>query len=1140
MATGDIGSVVDTLEFDTSKTRYPDIIHVSGDVFAVAYEGVDGDGFVVTFTVDDVGQIGAAVIDSLEFETTVCSWPRIVAVAGDIYAIMYTGPSITAKVVTVSIDVSGNIGAAVVDSQTFLDADLPDFTDIIHVSGDVFAGIYTKNVGGDDFGKVFTFEMDSAGTIGAAEIDTLEYDTTGEDDWFKEIIHVAGNIFVIAHQTTSSHGMLTTVQIQPNGQIAATITDSLDFDSSGFFDETRMIHVTGVIYALVRTGAGSDGFITTFTIQADGSAITQVDDLEFDTANGNQPRIVNVGGQVYGIAYSGTDSDGFLKTVTIQSDGTISAVIDTLEFDTDIGQTPSIINVPDSDGYVVIAYWGTDNDGWAATAKVDLVSNGGNAPYREHYVLIDWDDDGDFGDTFEDISDDVQDIYVKHGKDRELNSPVASFASVTVKNSDHKYSKPNTSSPLNTGGNTLRSGHKIIIGEAFPFDDFTDTDGVGIESHTPNRQYGTEIWSEESGTFVIDTNQLKETGGVGGIATMDLEEASVHLSVQFKKGANNDGILVWRFTDTSNFLYVRTDGTNLDVRKVDGGADSSIATGALAWSNNDTKLIKVILHGENIFVLADRVLIVNTSSTFSETITKHGLGGPSLSTSARFDKWAGSFQLFYGTLDRIQPLPDQVRKVAVITASNDFKILAKLLLTRRVFPINGFPNGTNEIVEEILTNNATKASQLGFIFDTGETVSADGNTKAWWNVRALDICLKTAAEENGFFYQDQDGLYRFEKRAHRTTSPHDASTETVYEESATNGKYFTNLQWLEGDEDILNLVTASGRRAERINDDNFSAEIWRAREADVIDGGVSSSGLSLAGSETKVVYFESPFDAIAAVQGPVSTTTEVKIAINDTGGAIVNGPFAIGELVTGDTSTATGRVTKLGAGFIIIVVKSGTFTADEKIFAKLSASGVTGASINDGAAAGGSTLTNIQDFQANAQADGAGADKTSQLAVTLTPVDSTDIFNFGKGGKLTLVNSDTDTIYVTRLRVLGDAYKLQEKITATTEDAESQRRHGEKSFNIETDLFTTFDELQSLTDDIEAKEDSPRAKIVYDMVNGTKESTMSMFARRLSDKVTLVFPAMGINEDFFINQMEYFITQGNKAIVTRITAEEES
>lgn len=48
-------------------------------------------------------------------------------------------------------------------------------------------------------------------------------------------------------------------------------------------------------------------------------------------------------------------------------------------------------------------------------------------------------------------------------------------------------------------------------------------------------------------------------------------------------------------------------------------------------------------------------------------------------------------------------------------------------------------------------------------------------------------------------------------------------------------------------------------------------------------------------------------------------------------GTVTNGPFVVGDTVTGGTSTATGKITVVGSGFIKVAVLTGTFTSTEVI-----------------------------------------------------------------------------------------------------------------------------------------------------------------------------------------------------------------
>jgi len=220
------------------------------------------------------------------------------------------------------------------------------------------------------------------GIIADTVIDTLEFDTA--DCYTPAIVHVSGEVYAIAYRGTDNDGFLKTVTIATDGQIGNSVIDTLEFDTANGY-EPDITHVSGNVYAIAYRGTDNDGFLKTVTIAADGQIGNSViDTLEFDTANCYTPAIVHVSGEVYAIAYRGTDNDGFLKTVTIAADGQIgNSVIDTLEFDTANCYTPAILSTG-SDVYA-IAYRGTDNDGFlctigissgVATYQIDSVAGG--------------------------------------------------------------------------------------------------------------------------------------------------------------------------------------------------------------------------------------------------------------------------------------------------------------------------------------------------------------------------------------------------------------------------------------------------------------------------------------------------------------------------------------------------------------------------------------------------------------------------------------------------------------------------------------------------------------------------------------------------------------------------------------------
>ena len=97
------------------------------------------------------------------------------------------------------------------------------------------------------------------------------------------------------------------------GEIASLEHDiALAFDNSLVQVDTDAAAVYASTYALAYAGTDSDGFIATFTISADGSTITEVASVEHDTGQSFTNSLVQVDSDTYALAYSGTDSDGFI------------------------------------------------------------------------------------------------------------------------------------------------------------------------------------------------------------------------------------------------------------------------------------------------------------------------------------------------------------------------------------------------------------------------------------------------------------------------------------------------------------------------------------------------------------------------------------------------------------------------------------------------------------------------------------------------------------------------------------------------------------------------------------------------------------------------------------------------------------
>ena len=374
-AAGDITAVKtqvegNNLEHDTERGRYSSLVQVDSDTYALAYKGGAGGGaFISTFTISADGST-ITKVDSLEHDTNAdATTNSLVQVDSDTYALAYSGPGGDGFITTFTISADGST-ITKVDSLEH-DTTLGLSNSLVQVDSDTYALAY---VGADRDGFISTFTISADGST-ITEVDSLEHDTT--EVTHNSLVQVDSDTYALAYtQNSSADGYISTFTIDSDGNITAVKTQSegnnLEYDAETGTDNS-LVQVDSDTYALAYRGSEFDGYISTFTISADGSTITEVDSLEHDTERGAYPSIVQVDSVTYAVAYSGSGADGFISTFTIDSDGNITAVKtqsegNNLEHDTNKAEYNSLVQV-DSDTYA-LAYAGWGDDGFISTFTI--------------------------------------------------------------------------------------------------------------------------------------------------------------------------------------------------------------------------------------------------------------------------------------------------------------------------------------------------------------------------------------------------------------------------------------------------------------------------------------------------------------------------------------------------------------------------------------------------------------------------------------------------------------------------------------------------------------------------------------------------------------------------------------------------
>lgn len=359
MATGDIIGEIAFLEFDLYSGTLPKIIHIAGTIYAVAYQGYGNDGFVITIPIQDDGTIGA-VIESLEFDPVQGRGPSIIHISSDVYAIAYAGSGNNGIIKTLHIADDGDIGA-IIATSTFEAGGGIDEPIIVHIGGTTYAVFYG---GPDSDGWLKTITINNDGTIGAV-LHSWEFDSAYGR--YVDPIYISGNVWAFAYtaDAISGPGRIRTVTISDAGVISAIASGDYDTNQTSPPD---IFHISGDVYGIAYGGPGTDGWLKTITISGAGAIGAVIHFLEYDPSYGARPSVVSLGGNVWAIAYTGPDADGWLKTIGIDNDGTITGQVDEYEYDGDRGSYSDIFYI--SGEAYAIAYMGPGYDGWLKTLEI--------------------------------------------------------------------------------------------------------------------------------------------------------------------------------------------------------------------------------------------------------------------------------------------------------------------------------------------------------------------------------------------------------------------------------------------------------------------------------------------------------------------------------------------------------------------------------------------------------------------------------------------------------------------------------------------------------------------------------------------------------------------------------------------------
>lgn len=444
-------------------------------------------------------------------------------------------------------------------------------------------------------------------------------------------------------------------------------------------------------------------------------------------------------------------------------------------------------------------------------------------------MRIDFDEDGDFSDANSDVTSDVRQMNWTGGKNLKKQRADAAVLDLILKNDGHKYSPSSTASALYP--NTLPSP-EVWVTMGYPVDTFDADNATTLTDRKPDYDNNFGAWAGDTGNFNVLSNKLR-TPIIGNFtAVLDFNEANCYLGCKFTRGGTASGIIA-RWSDASNFLLIRHDGSDISLDKVEGGSTSLIFKKSYTWNAGDEKWIFVRLHGDAVWVWVDDTLQFVQTTTFNNTADKHGVGGRSTHANDRWDDFGGWRSVFFGRIDRIVPRPEIARQYCYIRALDDMERMSSFM-TFETVPTGGSVTA-KQIVDQIL--NAVNKNSAGTILaratanrnvDTGSILTETDTHEKALERDGLTEMYQVQDDDVGFFYIDGGGVYHYEEIEHRATAPHTNNQKTWRGDRALGSEediYFSQdlFEWDDGKERVENEIYFKYSKIARTT----NKEVWR-------------------------------------------------------------------------------------------------------------------------------------------------------------------------------------------------------------------------------------------------------------------------------------------------------------------------
>ena len=692
------------------------------------------------------------------------------------------------------------------------------------------------------------------------------------------------------------------------------------------------------------------------------------------------------------------------------------------------------------------------------------------SPYTRMYV--DWDADGNFTGTYDDITDNIRSMSLSHSRSNTTDYMNGAVLNVQLNNNDNLYSPPKESGAL---FGKLEAGKNCVLRMWYPYDNFTDTTDTNLTSHEV--AYDSSFsWSVPVGAFKCHADGYALlTSGASSFALMDTAEYDTEISSEITTApssstVNYDVGLLLRYIDTDNYVEVTVNVSagNITVAKTISGSATVLGTTSFAWGSDTKRTLMARIHGQKISGYVDEVksgayTLGSTGTGAIDTATNHGFRALSSATAAKFHHFGGFRPLFKGKVKELSPRPAKGNQNCYLRCFDPFEDMK--LMQSHTYLLGSASKRANYPFRQTLIMGGkatvTTAESSEAIEDTetdyySVTSSTGGQVseKIMDGDNLLDLLYLVQDTEDGFIYVDGHGMFHFEAHDHRQKDSH-LHTLQIYQDSydGTNAGYH-QYAYDDGVDGVYNIIEYGSQKAESVVSKSNSLTsnndlMWSSTEAIAIESGES-------------IYFIGKYRDNSNFGGNQVPSTPAPSG----GGGAVASPSASDMI------------------------------------------------------------------QIWTNADGTGSQLVPYRYFTNEGPDPVDNVYSGNWGRIGVKNNDASTDgYVTKvgigqISVLSNVNLGLKRV----DDSTSMTTHGHRRMTRENTLYDLSGYAKTVADHRLERIKDPIIRMRLDLINHDKGTLLAMVHRRLSDRVHVIETGMEMSYSAYIDGYSIKFSQGNTVV----------